>query len=64
MANEEDFAEYMLLHDEDKVQEMGITLEVVECGSAEQLAEWAARRACWRWGRYPPPALARPARWR
>ena len=32
---------------EAEVEEMGIELEVIECGSTEQRAEWAARRACW-----------------
>lgn len=58
MANKEEFIEYLLLHDETNVEQMGIDLEVIECSSEAQCAEWAARRACWRWGRYPAPGHA------
>jgi hypothetical protein len=37
----------------------GAALVCVPGTSAEKLERWAARRACWRWGRYPPPGHAR-----
>ena len=36
----------------------GAALVCVPGTSAEKLERWAARRACWRWGRYPPPGHA------
>ena len=27
----------------------------ISAAGAEERARWAERRACWRWGRYPPP---------
>lgn len=48
--------EYMALHD--RVDDAGADFEIIRCGTVEQRAEWEARRACWRWGRYPRPGTA------
>ena len=54
-------AEYMLLQkkfDEEGAEACmteGTELVHVRTAGPEEHARWAERRACWRWGRYPPP---------
>ena len=56
MAEQHVHDEYMALHD--RVDDPGSNLESIECGTVEQRAEWAARRASFWYGRYPRPGKA------
>ena len=49
---------YISLHDATPPNASSVQLETIVCGSAEQRAAWAERRASWRWGRFPPPGHA------
>ena len=56
MASLHYFEQYSEL--QDAVESSNAILESIQCGTLEQRAVWEARRACWRWGRYPPPGTA------
>ena len=56
MASLQDFEQYSALHD--AVEDANTVLESIQCGTVEQRAVWEARRACWRYGRYPRPGTA------
>ena len=49
---------YVSLHDATPPNASSVQLKTIVCGSAEQLATWAERRASWKWGRFPPPGHA------
>ena len=57
------FIEHRLLLLQKKFDEEGAEACMTECtelvhvrtAGPEEYARWAERRACWRWGRYPPP---------
>jgi hypothetical protein len=56
MAEQQVHREYLALHD--RVDDADTDLESIQCGTAEQRAVWAARRACFWHGRYPRPGTA------
>ena len=57
MTEQQVHREYLALHD--RVDDTNTDLETIQCGTMEQRAEWEARRACWRYGRYPRPGTAK-----
>lgn len=56
MAEQQVHREYLALHD--RVDDADTDFEIIQCGTLGQRAVWEARRACWRWGRYPRPGTA------
>ena len=52
--------EYTALHD--AAESTNGILETIQCGTVEQRAVWAARRACFWYGRYPRPGTAESTR--
>jgi len=56
MAEQQVHQEYLALHD--RVDDADTDLDTIQCGTLEQRAVWAARRACFWYGRYPRPGTA------